>query len=125
MAQLPDLVRDARLEVQYRNGCTVHIYNESNPSCGQRVVRREETWKHERQIGSGAFRSVWLERCISATQNGAIRAVQKIVASQINTKDAEWVRELEAVTKFSHPKVWSLVLVPCASLSPSQLLTVS
>ena len=109
MARLPDLVRDSQLDVEFRNGFTVHVYLESSPSSRQRAVRREETWKQETQIGDGGFGSVWLETCTSGTQKGAVRAVKKIAARQI--RDAVYIRELEAITKFSHPRVQRLILV--------------
>ena len=111
MARLPDLVRDAQLDVKLRDGCTIHAYFESSFSSRQREVWREETWKQERQIGGGAFGSVWLETCTSGTKKGAVRAVKKIAVRQINTGDAVYIRELEAITKFSQPKVRRLVLV--------------
>ena len=109
MARLPDLVRDAQLDVQLRDGCTVHVYFESGLSSRQRAVQREETWKQERQIGGGSFGSVWLETCTSGAQKGAVQAVKKIATHQI--RDAVYIRELEAITKFSHPKVQRLILV--------------
>lgn len=105
MARLPDLVRDSQLDVELRDGCTVHVYFESSLSSRQRAIRREETWKQGRQIGGGAFGSVWLETCTSGVQEGAVRAVKKIAVRRINNRDAVYIRELEAITKFSHPKV--------------------
>jgi serine/threonine protein kinase len=78
---------------------------ESNSASRQRAVQREETWKQERQIGGGAFGSIWLEKCTSGKQKDAVRAVKKIVVRN-NARDLEYVRELEAIAKFSHPKVW-------------------
>jgi hypothetical protein len=105
MAPLPDLVRDSQLDVELRDGCTVHVYLESSFDSRQRAVQREETWKQERHIGGGAFGSVWLETCTSGRQKGAVRAVKKVTLLQNSTRDAVYVRELEAIAKFSHPKV--------------------
>jgi hypothetical protein len=57
---------------------------------------------------------VWLETCTSGTQKGAVRAVKKIAVRQNNTRDTVYVRELEAIAKFSHPKVPTTVLRSCA-----------
>jgi Protein tyrosine and serine/threonine kinase len=111
MARLPDLVRDSQLNVELRDGCTVHGYFESILTSRQRAVPREETWKQERHIGGGAFGSVWLETCTSGRQKGVIRAVKKIALGQNSARDAVYIRELEAIAKFSHPKVWRLVLM--------------
>ena len=108
MARLPDLVRDSQLDVELRDGYTVHVYFESNPDSRRRAVQREETWKLERHIGGGAFGSVWLETCTSGRQKGAVRAVKRIALRQKSTRDAVYIRELEAIAKFSHPKVWCL-----------------
>ena len=105
MARVPDLVRDSELDVELRDGYTVHAYFESSHSSRQPAVRREETWKQERLIGGGAFGSVWLETCTSGKQKGAVRAVKKISVRQINNRDVVYTRELEAITRFSHPKV--------------------
>jgi serine/threonine protein kinase len=110
MARLPDLVRDSQLNVELRDGCTVHGYFESSLASRQRAVPREETWKQERHIGGGAFGSVWLETCTNGRQKGVVRAVKKIALGRNSARDAAYIRELEAVAKFSHPKVWRLVL---------------
>jgi calcium/calmodulin-dependent protein kinase I len=70
----------------------------------------EETWKQQRQIGSGGYASVWLEKCINGRKRGKVRAVKKIALSQNRIAEQTYVRELEAVTKFSHQKVWRIVL---------------
>jgi|SRR5579871_6579954 len=114
MARLPDLVRDSQLDVELRDGYTVHVYFESSLSSRQRAIRREEIWKQDKQIGGGGFGSVWLEKCTSGKQEGAVRAVKKIAVRQIN-RDAVYIRELEAITKFSHPKV-SRLRNSCGSL---------
>jgi hypothetical protein len=108
MTRLPDLVRDSQLDVEFRDGYTVHVYFESSLASRQRAVPREETWRHERQIGGGAFGSVWLETCTSGRQEGAVRAVKKIAVRRDSARDAVYTRELEAIAKFSHPKVWCL-----------------
>src|SRR5262249_56477979 len=107
MARLPDLVRDSQLRAEFRDGCTVHEYLES--SLASRTVLRKETWKQERQVGGGAFGSIWLERCTSGKQKDTVRAVKKIVVRH-NARDTAYIRELDAIAKFSHPKVWYLVL---------------
>ena len=84
---------------------------EYSPSSRQRAVPTEEIWKQERQIGSGGFGSVWLETCTSGIQKGTIRAMKKIAVRQTSSRDAAYIRELEAIAKFSHRKVWRLVLM--------------
>lgn len=111
MGRLPDLVQDSQLPVEFRDGCTIHRYQESNLESRQRAVQREEAWKQERQIGGGAFGSVWLETCTRGKQKDAVRAVKKIVVRHNNVRDVAYVRELEAIAKFSHARVWRLTLL--------------
>ena|SRR5215471_4938067 len=120
MSRLPDLVRDSQLNVKLRNGRTVHVYCDPSLASRQHAVPREESWKEEQQIGGGGFGSVWLQRCTSGRQNDRVRAVKKIPLGENFTKDAAYIRELEAIAKFSHPKVWRLVL---AWLFRLQMLT--
>ena len=105
MARLPDLVRDSQLEAVFRNGLTVHTFFESSPSSRQRAVPREEVWRLEKQVGSGGFGSIWLEKCMEGPQKGGLRAVKKIAVRQQGLEDITYVRELEAVAKFSQRKV--------------------
>ena len=105
MARLSDLVRDSQLDVKLRDGCTVHTYFESSLASRQRAVPREKIWKEEQHIGGGAFGSVWLQTCTSGGQKGRVRAVKKIALGGNFTRDAAYIRELEAIAKFSHPKV--------------------
>src|SRR5205814_9192082 len=58
-----------------------------------------------RSLGTGAFGTVWLEKLV--TENGEIqhRAVKEIRKSAQKSKAVDYSRELEAIAKFSHPKV--------------------
>jgi calcium/calmodulin-dependent protein kinase I len=109
MARLPDLVRDSQLDVKLCDGHTIYVNLESSLSSRQRAIPREETWKEGSQIGGGAFGSVWQEICIHGDRKGAVRAVKKISVRQEGLRDAVYMRELEAIAKFSHPKVWLLI----------------
>ncbi|KAJ5138474.1 Tetratricopeptide-like helical [Penicillium bovifimosum] len=109
MARTSDLVQDSELHTYFlpdHTVETVHTFQVSDPASGQRLVTRTEHWQRQKEIGSGGFGSVWLEKCIKggrsdATQAGALRAVK-----QINTDPRhgsfDYNRELEAITKFSH-----------------------
>src|SRR5205809_6166247 len=94
--RFPDLVRDSQLDVELRDGCTVHVYFESSLASRQRAVPREETWKEERHIGGGAFGSVWLQTCTSGRQKGRVRAVKKIALGRNCARDTAYIQELEA-----------------------------
>lgn len=104
MARISDLIRDSKLETQFHAGCTVHTFQEPDPNSGWRVVTRLEYWHHEQDIGFGGFSRVYLEKCIrGGRQDGAVRAVKQIPINARNKID--YNRELEAIAKFSHPRV--------------------
>ena len=104
MSRIPDLVRDSQLEVEFRDGYTIHKHFASSLGRRQRPVAREEIWRQETHIAGGAYGSVYLETCIGGNQKGSVRAVKKIAIRQPNARDAV-TRELEAIAKFSNSKV--------------------
>jgi hypothetical protein len=105
MPPISDLVRDSRLETIFHREYTQHVYYVSGVTPSQRKLRKEELWRRERYIGTGAFGTVWLEKF--ATQNGEVqhRAVKEIKKSAQNSNAIDYSRELEAIAKFSHAKV--------------------
>lgn len=112
MARIPDLIRDSKLETYFLPDCTVetvHTFQESDPASGQRLVTRLEHWRRQRRVGNGGCCSVWLERCIkgerpAGIQDGAVRAVKQIDIDP-RVESIDYNRELEAIAKFSHPRV--------------------
>lgn len=109
MERLPDLVRDSRLTTPvFDSAQTVHEYEESGN--GARLVRRREAWDREaRPIGRGGFSLIWLER--RRTEVSTVvptRVLKEISLADSRTRTADYIRELEAIAKFSHRKVcWS------------------
>lgn len=109
---IPDLVRVSKLDTHFYSDpeYTEHIRYVSGTGTGttprQRRVRKEERWKKETRLGSGAFGIVWLERCIQGDGTGSFRAVKKIP----KLESSNYYRELEAVALFSHSKVSILSL---------------
>ncbi|KAJ5850197.1 hypothetical protein N7455_010053 [Penicillium solitum] len=81
MTRIPDIVRDFELETRFLPGCsdTIHTYHESDLASGRRLVVRAEHWQREREIGSGTYGSIWLERCIEGGRSGVeVRAVKQL-----------------------------------------------
>jgi hypothetical protein len=72
-------------------------------------------WQRQRKIGGGGFGSVWLEKCTKGGKNRDIevRAIKQIEISQQNSARIDYNRELEAIAKFSHWKVWLHHTVIC------------
>lgn len=101
---LPDIVRDYKIETRFISRREVaHVYDDPNaPPSSQQY---EEYWKSEkRPIGSGGQGQVYLQKCFGGRQIGAVRAVKVIPFEGAGGK-RRYLRELEAIIKFSHPRV--------------------
>lgn len=109
MHRIPDLVRDSQLDTRFHSKYTSHVYYESGPTARERVLVREEYWKREKYIGGGSFGTVWLEKCVKGQREVEVRAVKEIPKPQQPSRPVNYNRELEAMAKFSHWKVSSLV----------------
>lgn len=101
---LSDLVRDSKIETEVLASCIQHIFFESGPSVRERHVRREERWVRQSFLGQGAYGTVYLEKCEHGRE-GKLRAVKEIKKFVVQGQELDYVRELEAIVKFSHPKV--------------------
>ncbi|KAF2269337.1 kinase-like protein [Lojkania enalia] len=101
MSRLPDLVIDSKLETRINQEYTVHVYSDVDPALRSLTVEREERWQQKRSIGRGRFGDVFLEKCVQGIRQGELRAVKRIPRPK---KELEYVRELEAIAKFSHSK---------------------
>ncbi|KAJ5380112.1 Tetratricopeptide-like helical [Penicillium cataractarum] len=96
MAMLPDLVQDFKLTTHFRGEETIHTYQESDPTSGNRLISRTEHWKRHKKIGNGAYGSVWLENCTKGRRNGSrVRAVKQ---SHLDSRSGpvDYTRELES-----------------------------
>lgn len=99
VTDLPELVRDTQLDATVGTSTTIHTSVEiPHP--------RHEEWRRERFLSSGGSGHVWLEKCISGLQPDSpdLRAVKKIALSS-DSGILDCIRELEALAKFSQPKV--------------------
>jgi hypothetical protein len=107
VGRLPDLVRDTRLEAEFKDGTTIHSYTTSDTL--RRVKKQKVYWQKEKEIGKGGFSSVHLEtrKGLSVVGQPELRAVKRIR----HASHRDWVHELEAVAKFSIERVchWSMV----------------
>jgi hypothetical protein len=102
-----DLILDSKLNTRFESGFTVHTYRQvSNNSERRIVVQREEYWRQISQIGSGAYGSVWLEKCVQGHQDVELRAVKRVSTRPLRSgREIDYNQELKAVAKFSHDKV--------------------
>lgn len=104
---LPELVRDKELSTTTENNLTTHHRRH-----GRRSIR--ETWKHDNvTLGQGGYGVVWLERRVDSESDDLgergpeLRAVKRIRAVDRSTlsESKHYLRELEALAKFSQDKV--------------------
>lgn len=73
--------------------------------------KRREVWKRaEQPIGRGAFGEIWAEDCIEGQEPGgptrrAVKSMRLISQGELRLDVYDYSRELEALAKFSRPKV--------------------
>ncbi|RSL49799.1 hypothetical protein CEP53_009030 [Fusarium sp. AF-6] len=103
MPRLPDLVSDSKLETDLVDSCTRHSFSETGSSLSTRRLFREERWQRRDILGHGAYGMVHLEKCITSKEN-KVRAVKEITKGVLGGARNNWVHEVEALVKFSHPK---------------------
>ncbi|KAH7128893.1 kinase-like domain-containing protein [Dactylonectria macrodidyma] len=112
MVRLPDLVRDSKLETRSTpDGETIHIFQ--SPS-RPRGATETERWRYKGLIGSGGGGVVTLEERVSGNastspKTRAVKAIKVHEARQAKSSNhqsiaEEYVRELEALAKFSQRK---------------------
>jgi len=68
----------------------------------------EERWERGRNLGTGSFGTVWLEKLIAENSEEKYRAVKEIRKGVQRSKAIDYSRELEAIAKFSHQKVQNI-----------------
>ena len=101
---LSDLVRDSKIETEALGSYIRHVFYEAGRSANERRVRREERWVRQRYLGQGTYGTVYLEK----SENGGeekLRAVKEVKKFVVLGQELDYGRELEAIMKFSHPKV--------------------
>jgi hypothetical protein len=116
MMPASDLLKDSRLKTTIDNGITRHIIESAGPSARQRRIRKEQHWERTARVGEGAYGTVWLEKLVAGDFRVSERAVKVIKKHARNSLVIDYNRELEAIIKFSHPKV-SHFLIGHPSLS--------
>lgn len=101
---LSDLVRDSKIETQVLESGLQHTFYETGRSARERHVPREERWVRQALVGRGAYGTVYLEKCESGDIT-KLRAVKEIKKWVVPGEELDYMRELEAVAKFSHQNV--------------------
>jgi hypothetical protein len=93
MSLASDLVSDSKLTT------TVE------PNALHRKIRQEQHWKRAVRVGEGAYGTIWLEKLVAGDFRVNERAVKIIKKHARQALVIDYSRELEAIVKFSHPKV--------------------
>lgn len=97
---LSDLVLDSKLDAVDLGTCIRHTFKRPGRTVGERFVTVEERWVREARLGIGAHGTVYRERLEGQE---TLRAVKEIKRS--TCEELDYSRELEAIVKFSHPRV--------------------
>jgi serine/threonine protein kinase len=99
---LPELVRDTELATNFHHNNTLTIHYKRWDR------RKREYWhRNQRPIGSGGYGRVWLEQEVDSQgkpKESRLRAVKELSCSSTQRALKEYVRELEAIAKFSQEK---------------------
>jgi hypothetical protein len=110
----PELVRDTRLDATFASkDRTIHTIG-----TGRRSKSHREIWDRERTLGGGGYGTVYLERRQpgSGDDSPLLRAVKELQMHGRPRDGLNYIRELEALAKFSQ-KMVSLSLVATATFS--------
>lgn len=104
-AMLPELVRDSELEASFLPNPHIPVATIHTKSSGRRTIR-QDIWIREKKLGHGGYGIVWLERNNGSSQGDSeLRAVKELKVQ--GSRGMDYVRELEALAKFSQEKVSS------------------
>jgi hypothetical protein len=97
-------VRDHELDTTFlEEGVVEHSYDDPDaaPLSPSRIVER---WESKKLLGSGGQGHVYLQTYITEDQRSVCRAVKKIALQGVDRR-RRYIRELEAIIRFSHIKV--------------------
>jgi hypothetical protein len=104
MPRPSDLVHLARLDAHVNEDTNAAAYTKLDENGSFSI------WKRDRKLGQGGFGAVYCEKCTEGRDQGKLRAV-KIIQKQHAGK-LDYSKELEAIARFSQPKVLCALHVP-------------
>ena len=100
---MPYHVRVSKLNTRFHKKYVIHTHDD--PDAPPSSQPREEYWKSEKwPIGSGGQGRVFLQTCTSGSRSYATRAVKEIPLQEGSGR-LRYIRELDAITRFSHERV--------------------
>ncbi|KAI1416097.1 kinase-like domain-containing protein [Hypoxylon sp. FL1857] len=102
--RMPELVQDSRLEVTfYPNASVPNRTIHTRPSSRRTI--KNEIWIREKRLGAGGYGTVWLERRdTGGRRSHEYRAVKELRIRSPRKSNEDYVRELEALAKFSQER---------------------
>jgi hypothetical protein len=107
-----DYVLDSKLKTEFLVGRVRHTRYIQGNSSRRRRIQIKETWDTEAQLGRGSYGVVRLERRRPASTPDSdldlpsrVRAVKEIPKTAIGGVSWDYMKELEIIAKFSHPRV--------------------
>jgi serine/threonine protein kinase len=102
---IPELVRDSRLEAIFRPNASIPTATIHIKLSGRRNVPAQEVWVREKMLGHGGYGMVCLERKLeNGLPTSEVRAVKQIKIHEAISAGGKYLRELEALAKFSQDK---------------------
>lgn len=97
MSSISDLIDHFKLDTQFYDNYTQHIFRQSDSARGQRRVKVKKRWYRRDKIGQGGFGTVWREE----EQAGEVRAVKEIPRQGPLQSRIDYQKELLAMAKLS------------------------
>lgn len=106
-----ELVNDMKLDAEVHPDGTSHPTFQPDYAQGTtgRLRPKVEIWKRGEMFGAGTFGTVWIEKCVSSEGPARVRAVKMIKKSSDPSEQIYCDQELEAMAKFSRPKVGTIL----------------
>lgn len=107
-----ELVNDMRMNAVFRDDGSIEhrfVHHSARETTGS--WPEPEVWKRGDTLGKGAFGVVYVEKCASPQQPPRFRAV-KVISNESDPSTRRYVdQELEAIAKFSQPKVRAMMRI--------------
>ncbi|KAK5269507.1 hypothetical protein LTR99_006941 [Exophiala xenobiotica] len=102
-----DILDLYQLRPHFSGPCVEHHRYFSDPSRGIRNQLEVQRWTRFRELGSGAFGTVFLER---EENNGSLRAVKVLSKAKYKTKAVNYLREILAMANLSREDAYFIQL---------------
>jgi hypothetical protein len=106
---LPESVRDSRLEAHFKPTPTYPRFIIHPTVSGRRSWAKPVVWARQKLLEQGGNGLIWLEKRVESLENPSgtpeLRAVKQIRVFRPISESDKFIRELDALAKFSKDKV--------------------